>query len=42
MEPQPSQVYPPETVKQLSNKNTFNESNALLQNVVEFTRSLIV
>ena len=42
MEPQTSPVNPPETVKQLSNKYTYNESNTLLQNVVEFTRSLNV
>ena len=42
MEPQTSHVDPPETVKQLSNKYTYNESNTLLQNVVEFTRSLNV
>ena len=40
MEPQTSPVDPPETVKQLGNKFTFNESNTLQQNVVEFTRSL--
>ena len=40
MESQTSPVDPPETVKQLSNKYTYNESNTLLQNVVEFTRSL--
>ena len=38
MEPQTSPVDPPETVKQLSNKYTYNESNTLLENVVEFTR----
>ena len=42
MEPETSPVDPPETVKQLSNKYTYNESNTLLQNVVEFTRSLNV
>ena len=40
MEPQTSPVDPPETVKQLGNTFTFNESNTLQQNVVEFTRSL--
>ena len=40
IEPQTSPVDPPETVKQLSNKYTYNESHTLLQNVVEFTRSL--
>ena len=42
MKQQTSPVDPPETVKQLSNKYTYNESNTLLQNVVEFTRSLNV
>ena len=42
MEPQASPVDPTETVKQLRNKYTYNESNTLLQNVVEFTRSLNV
>ena len=40
MEPQTSPVDPPETVKQLSNKYIYNDSNTLLQNVVEFTKSL--
>ena len=34
MEPQASPVYPPETVKRLSNKFTYYESNTLQQNVV--------
>ena len=42
MEPQTSPVDPPETVQQLSNKYTYSESNTLLQNVIEFTRSLNV
>ena len=42
MEPQTPPVDSPETVKQLSNTYTYNESNTLLQNVVEFTRSLNV
>ena len=42
MEPQTFLVDPPETVKQLSNKYTYNESNTLLQNVVKFTRSVNV
>ena len=42
MEPQTSPGYPPETVKQLSNKYTYSESNTLPQNVVEFTKSLNV
>ena len=42
MDPQTPPVDPPETVKQLRNKYTYNESNILLQNVVEFTRSLNV
>ena len=42
MEPQTSPVDPPQTVKQWSNKYTYNETNTLLQNVVEFTRSLNV
>ena len=42
MEPQTFPLDPPETVKQLSNKYTYIESNTLLQNVVEFTRSLNV
>ena len=42
MEPQTPPVDPPETLTQLSNKYTYNKSNALLQNVVEFTRSLNV
>ena len=40
MEPQTPPVDSPGTVKQLSDKYTYNESNTLLQNVVEFTRSL--
>ena len=40
MEPQTSPVDPPETVKQLSNKYIYNDSNTLLQNVVELTKSL--
>ena len=40
MEPQKFPVDTPETVKQLCNKYTYNESNTLVQNVVfEFTRS---
>ena len=42
MEPQTPPVDPPETVKELSNKYAYNESNTLLENVVEFTRSLNV
>ena len=42
MDPQTSPFDQPETVKQLSDKCTFNYSNTLLQNAVEFTRSLIV
>ena len=42
MEPQTFLVDPPETVKQLSNKYTYNESNTLLQNVVKLTRSVNV
>ena len=42
VEPQTLPVDPPETVKQLSNKYTYNESNTLLQNLVEFIRSLNV
>ena len=42
MKQQTSPVNPPETVKQLSNKYTYNELNPLLQNVVEFTKSLNV
>ena len=42
MEPQASPVYPLETVKRLSNKFTYYESNTLQQNVVWFTRSLYV
>ena len=42
MEPQTPPVDSPETVKQLSNTYTYNESNTLLRNVVEFTRSLNV
>ena len=42
MEPQTPPVDSPETVKQLTNKYTYNESNTLLQNLVEFTRSLNV
>ena len=42
MEPQKFPTDPPETVKQLCNKYTYNESNALVQNVVKFTRSLNV
>ena len=38
MEPQTFPVDPQETVKQLSNKYTYNESNTFLQNVVEVTR----
>ena len=42
MEPQTSPVDPSETVKQLSNKYAYNESNIVLQNAVEFTKSLNV
>ena len=42
MDPQTSPFDRPETVKQLSDKCTFDYSNTLLQNAVEFTRSLIV
>ena len=42
MEPQTSPVHPPETVKRLSNKFTYYESNTLQQNLVWFTRSLNV
>ena len=42
MEPQTSPVDPTETVKQLSNKYAYNESNIILQNAVEFTKSLNV
>ena len=41
MDPQTSPFDPPKTVKQLSDKYTFNQSNTLLQNAVEFTKSLI-
>ena len=34
MKPQTSPVHPPKTVKRLSNKFTYNESNTLQQNVV--------
>ena len=40
MEPQTSPVNPRGTVKQLSNEFTYNESNTLQQNVVEFSISL--
>ena len=42
MAPQTSPADPPETVRQLSNKFTHNESNTPQQNVVKFTRSLNV
>ena len=42
MGPQTTLVDPPETLKQMSNNYTYNESNTLQQNVVEFTRSLNV
>ena len=41
MDPQTSPFDSPKTVKQLSDKYTFNQSNTLLQNAVEFTKSLI-
>ena len=40
MEPQTSPVNPRGTMKQLNDKFTYNESNTLQQNVVEFSISL--